>query len=1019
MKYIADLHIHSHYSRATSPQADVKGLYMWASLKGIKVVGTGDFTHPGWLEELENALQEAEQGLYVPKEAEKWDEELPLHARIRPRFVFSVEISSIYKKNGRVRKVHTVFLMPSLKTAREFHTVLDKLGNVRSDGRPILGIDPKELLKIALEIDPDAEVIPAHIWTPWFSVLGAKSGFDSIEEAFEELAGHIHALETGLSSDPSMNYMVSKLDRYTLVSNSDAHSPANLGREANVFDTELSYHAMVEAIRDPKKGFVGTVEMYPQEGKYHFDGHRKCNVVLTPDEAIRLKGICPVCSKPLTMGVMHRVTELADREFGFRPKDKPGEFHLIPLAEVIAEIKGVGPNTKRVRQEYDRWVAFAGGELELLMYVPVEEIRKQDLLLAEAIKRIREERVIKEPGFDGVYGQIRVFRPGEKDALLRRQDMFGFDIVLDEKKKVHEQEVDKKGENRPEYDKNVRIFELTPSQERAVNESGDVMVVAGPGTGKTAVLIKRIVRYIQDGIEPSRILAVTFTNRAAQEIYERLQDVEGGRQVRAMTLHALGLIIMRKVHPGHRLITEDEAILLLGQHMGMKKTAAKRFLKAVALYKATLGEPPEGYERYEELLQREGLYDMDDLIFKANQYLERGEYDFDMADVVLVDEIQDLTLSQAQMVINLRKKARELFLIGDPQQSIYGFRGAYPEVMEFFGQNLDGIKRIELEQTFRLTRQLEYFSAPLRKDGIRLGAQADGPVVQVHEFGTVKQEAIFVAKQLVKFIGGHAMHEQVYDPLSAGDCAIIARTKAVLEPFKEALEHEGLTYIQLEDSDQAVVNFVSGMVKGLVNNNAELEKLARELGILWIDEFVRVDRDVKAGVIQDAKDVVGVLENIAAGFERMGYNIERLIELRDAVVKKIEQDDIELKEALKMMDLILSYKKEDYGVSLLTMHAAKGLEFRVVFVVGAQQGLIPLMRFDKDVDIDEERRLFYVAVTRSKEYLYLSWARNRRLQGINIAKAPTQFLSEVYRDAYVRHSKERKRAKKMVQGELF
>lgn len=417
MRFFADLHVHSYYSRATSKQGNIDGLYLWASKKGIKVVGTGDFTHPGWLSELEAGLEETEPGLYMPKNAGELDAQLPEACQLRPRFLLSVEISSIYKKAGRVRKVHTVILMPDLASARGFHEALDRLGNVRSDGRPILGLDPKELLKIARSINDDCEIIPAHIWTPWFSTLGAKSGFDALEECFEEEIEHIHALETGLSSDPTMNYRVSALDRYTLISNSDAHSPAKLGREANILDTDLSYHSIVRAIRNPVQGFVGTVEFYPEEGKYHFDGHRKCGVVLTPAQAVSNGGLCPVCGRPLTMGVMHRVIELADRDYGQRPDGKPLELHQIPLTEVLGELNGVGPQSKRVAMAYERLLAASGPELPLLLDLPQEGIEEVTPTLVQAIRRIRQGHVYKQPGYDGVFGRIRVFAPGELEKL--------------------------------------------------------------------------------------------------------------------------------------------------------------------------------------------------------------------------------------------------------------------------------------------------------------------------------------------------------------------------------------------------------------------------------------------------------------------------------------------------------------------------------------------------------------------------------------------------------------------------
>ena len=334
MKMIADLHIHSRFSMATSKEGTPENLDFWARKKGISLIGTGDFTHPVWREELKERLVSEGNGLYRLR-----DEYVKEESRKFPgegtRFVVSGEISSIYKKNGKTRKVHNVILLPGLEAADAMAQRLEKIGNIHSDGRPILGLDSHDLLEMMLDVCPEGILIPAHIWTPHFSVLGAKSGFDSVEECFEELAPYIHALETGLSSDPAMNWRISKLDRYQLVSNSDAHSPSKLGREANLLDIDCSYEGLYRAIQTGE-GLEGTVEFFPEEGKYHFDGHRKCGVSLSPVEAERLGGICPVCGKKLTMGVDHRVEQLADRAEGFVKKDGKKYESLVPLPEVIS-----------------------------------------------------------------------------------------------------------------------------------------------------------------------------------------------------------------------------------------------------------------------------------------------------------------------------------------------------------------------------------------------------------------------------------------------------------------------------------------------------------------------------------------------------------------------------------------------------------------------------------------------------------------------------------------------------------
>lgn len=405
---IADLHIHSRFSMATSKEGTPENLDFWARKKGISLIGTGDFTHPVWREELKERLVSEGNGLYRLR-----DEYVKEESRKFPgegtRFVVSGEISSIYKKNGKTRKVHNVILLPGLEAADAMAQRLEKIGNIHSDGRPILGLDSHDLLEMMLDVCPEGILIPAHIWTPHFSVLGAKSGFDSVEECFEELAPYIHALETGLSSDPAMNWRISKLDRYQLVSNSDAHSPSKLGREANLLDIDCSYEGLYRAIQTGE-GLEGTVEFFPEEGKYHFDGHRKCGVSLSLVEAERLGGICPVCGKKLTMGVDHRVEQLADRAEGFVKKDGKKYESLVPLPEVISTCMGYSAASKKVQGCFEQMLQTLGTEFDILRNVPAEDIKTcAGERLAEGIENVRTGKVKRIPGYDGEYGKIQLF----------------------------------------------------------------------------------------------------------------------------------------------------------------------------------------------------------------------------------------------------------------------------------------------------------------------------------------------------------------------------------------------------------------------------------------------------------------------------------------------------------------------------------------------------------------------------------------------------------------------------------
>lgn len=408
MKMIADLHIHSRFSMATSKEGTPENLDFWARKKGISLIGTGDFTHPVWREELKERLVSEGNGLYRLRDAYVKEESRKFPGE-GTRFVVSGEISSIYKKNGKTRKVHNVILLPSLEAADAMAQRLEKIGNIHSDGRPILGLDSHDLLEMMLDVCPEGILIPAHIWTPHFSVLGAKSGFDSVEECFEELAPYIHALETGLSSDPAMNWRISKLDRYQLVSNSDAHSPSKLGREANLLDIDCSYEGLYRAIQTGE-GLEGTVEFFPEEGKYHFDGHRKCGVSLSPVEAERRGGICPVCGKKLTMGVDHRVEQLADRAEGFVKKDGKKYESLVPLPEVISACMGYSTASKKVQGCFEQMIQTLGTEFDILRNVPSEDIKScAGERIAEGIENVRTGNVKRIPGYDGEYGKIELF----------------------------------------------------------------------------------------------------------------------------------------------------------------------------------------------------------------------------------------------------------------------------------------------------------------------------------------------------------------------------------------------------------------------------------------------------------------------------------------------------------------------------------------------------------------------------------------------------------------------------------
>lgn len=609
MAFYADLHIHSKYSRATSKDCDLKHLAYWARKKGIAVVGTGDFTHPVWIAELKEQLVPAEPGLFrlKPDLEKEVSAMLPPACQGTTRFMLSVEISTIYKKGEKTRKIHHLLYAPDFPSAARIIQSLSKIGNLKSDGRPILGLDSRHLLEITLESGPGSYLVPAHIWTPWFAALGSKSGFDAIDECYADLASHIFAVETGLSSDPEMNWRVSSLDRFRLVSNSDAHSPQKLGREACVFDTELDYFAIRTAL-ETGRGYEGTLEFFPEEGKYHLDGHRNCHVRLLPNETKQLGGRCPECGKPLTIGVMHRIDDLADRSGESRPETAGAVQSLVPLPEILSEILHVGPQSKKVAHYYEGLLGQLGPELQLINDIPLEDIQKTgDSIVAEAIARLRKQEVIREAGYDGVYGRIKLFRDEELRQQTSGASFFPHNTkplvkpdVLprkeNQKKKLAGRKEDSL-QSRPakpakpaklasaslpvlpilkktlEQQASGVLVGLDADQRKAAEiVSGPLLIVAGPGSDKTRTLTHRIAHLILNhAVQPEQCLAITFTRRAADEMRKRLQRLlpDVWDKLALFTFHALGMAILQAhwnaagLQRGFRIAAEAERQQLL------------------------------------------------------------------------------------------------------------------------------------------------------------------------------------------------------------------------------------------------------------------------------------------------------------------------------------------------------------------------------------------------------------------------------------------------------------------------
>jgi DNA helicase-2/ATP-dependent DNA helicase PcrA len=1050
--FYADLHVHSKFSRATSRDCDLEHLSLWAGKKGISLVATGDFTHPGWRAEIEEKLVPAEPGLYrLRPELEK---EVRRAAEPRKsgdiRFMLEVEISTIYKRAGRTRKVHHLVYAPDFACARRFVQSLARIGNLGSDGRPILGLDSRDLLEIVLQSGEGCYLVPAHIWTPWFAVLGSKSGFDSIEECYADLAAEVFALETGLSSDPAMNWRLSGLDRYRLVSNSDAHSPPKLGREACVFDTALDYFAMLRALKTGE-GYCGTVEFFPEEGKYHLDGHRKCGVCLTPEETRRHAGSCPVCGKPLTLGVMYRVCELADRPGvpdPLPPRAAPFR-SLIPLDEVLAEVVGTGPQSNAVRQKYEELLSRLGPELFILDQAAPEDVaRAGSSLLAEALLRMRQGRVIRQGGFDGEYGTIRLFT---REELLRRSTVgLLFELPSETPQRApwatptalcaSKEEAPgcgtriKVGEAHPTpthgpFDGGI-LDQLDPDQRAAAEAvDGPVLIVAGPGTGKTRTLTYRLAHLVADrGVPPEQCLALTFSRRAAGEMIDRLQRLlpQHAQRVPVMTFHALGLSLLREhgtrlgLGPALRVAGQSERVELLVKSLSVTAHAAEQLLGRISRQKRPehSTEPPEkaadarAFEVYQRELQARGWVDFDDLIALPLRLLRSSP---DLVDQcrcryrwISVDEYQDIDGAQYELVKLLAGAQGNLCVIGDPDQAIYGFRGADVGYFQRFHDDFPGARTVLLKRNYRSTQTIVdaalQLIAPASLVADRhLQAHLPGPEqIEIHACSSDRAEAELVVHTIERTIGGSTFfsfdsqrvdsHEG--ESLSFADFAVLYRTQSQADVLVEALERSGMPFQRRSHeplADQPVVQALLQRVGWASPTTESVGRASPTTAQIMVggahptcllDEVAREapadDRQAQASLsalrllaARHGSDLAGFLSELALGAD---------VDLWDPRADRI---------------------------SLLTLHAAKGLEFPVVFIVGCEDGLLPLRWGQADEQaLAEERRVFFVGMTRAQQRLILTHAAKRPWKGGMRASSPSPFLEDIQRRLVAHHQHE-------------
>ena len=1026
MPWYADLHIHSRYSRATSKQCDVPNLTLWARRKGLRVLATGDFTHPGWREELERDLEPAEPGLFRPRASvQGWvDEQLPPNLRGETRFLLQVEIATIYKKGDTTRKVHHCIYMPDMDAAGRFVDRLERIGNLHSDGRPILGLDSRDLLEITMEASDQAFLVPAHIWTPWFAAMGSRSGFDSIDECYGDMAEHIFAVETGLSSSPAMNWRVSSLDRFRLISCSDAHSPPKLARNATAFEGELDYCGLRAALAGGP-GYAGTIEFFPDEGKYHLDGHRKCGVCLEPPRTRELDGLCPVCGKPLTVGVSHRVELLADRpvDSRYRPPNAGTVTSLVPLPSILSEIMGVGPQSKRVQRTYLELLTRLGPELRILTDTPLERLAERGSpLLVQAVERLREGQVIREGGYDGEYGRVRLFEEhelfqAERGGLLftppvrpkPREDAEQLPAppaILEPPKPAPEPAVEPVGQK--------GILGALDADQRAVAEisSGPVLVVAGPGSGKTRTLTHRVAWLVDErGVPPEGCLTITFTRRAAQELRERLVALlpRRGHRVPVHTFHSLGLALLKEhgllldLGEGFRVADEAERLELARHALGLSERRAVALLRRLSLARRSgeleqLAQDEPAVERFQGALSERGLLDFDQLITLPAELLEAypelRRSLWSRWPWVSVDEYQDIDAAQWRLVRQLVPPLdANLCAIGDPDQSIYGFRGADPGFFERFPQDFPGARVMRLGRNYRSGKPIVEASIQVvtrSEPQLRpVEAVLDRPErVVIHEAPTDKAEAEFVVHSVEKLLGGHSFFSldsgRSTDGRSAdlafSDIAVLVRTDAQADLLVEAFERSGMPYQRRSHQP------LSAIPEG---------------------------RDRAAARADRAGDGAGGGQRAAAAAGLMvaepdrGDAFEAAVELLEPLAQRCAADLRRFLAELALGSQQDSWDPRAERISLLTMHASKGLEFEVVFLLGLDDGLLPL-RFGPgplEADaVDEERRLLYVGMTRARQRLYLCRARKRRLRGKAEATEPSPFLRDIREQLLERHA---------------
>jgi len=1069
----ADLHIHSRFSRACSRNCDIPALAWWARRKGVTVVGTGDFTHPGWAEELHQTLVPAEPGLFQlrPDLAARLSRDSAASCRGPVRFLLSTEISTIYRAGERTRKVHHLVYAPSLAAAGQISAALAKVGNLASDGRPILGLDSRHLLDITLNAGPGCYLVPAHIWTPWFAVLGSKSGFDTVADCYGDLADHVFAVETGLSSDPPMNWMCSALDRYRLVSNSDAHSPPMIGREATTLDTELDYFAIERALRTGA-GLAGTINFFPEGGRYHLDGHRKCGVRLAPGESAARGGLCPACGRPLTIGVLNRVAELADRPAGFRPAGPAQSSNLVALPEILGELLGTGPKSKKVAAEASRLVAALGPELAILLDVPLAEVtRAGGSTLGEAVARLRAGRVHKEAGYDGEYGVIRLFRPDELEsagALFelpaprpaaasparttpaqaapagRPAGPAGAGLAgppagpagagPDDAAARHHRPGKDAGAGGQAAGRGVKEKEaspdadllagLDPGQRAAALTAAPLMIIAGPGTGKTRTLTRRIAAAVaQQQVPAEGCLALTFTRRAAGEMRERLAALLGRRAARltVTTFHGLGLAILRE-HPGRAGlpagfgVADEQATLAVATELAGSPRDGRALLAEAA---ASAGRRQD----LRKALATRGLVDFDGLVELPGELLA-GDPALaarlrERWPQISVDEYQDIDAAQYALLALLAGQGAGLTVIGDPDQAIYGFRGSDVQFFLRFAADFPAASTARLSTSYRSSPAIVAGAAAAIAPGTLVpgrvlrpapaaaaAATAAGSKIIFHEAADPAGEAAWIAEAIDRLLGGTSLHSldsgradgHGHEGIGLADIAVLYRTDAQTAALGQGLTRAGLPF-QKRSHD-------------LLERRPGVAEIVRELKLASGGPARGApDGTPAGGVARGAADLGrGVRHQLRGAVHRLaarapgggaedgglsGTDLRAAGEVLDPLAARCGDDLPRFYTEIALGAEVDALDPRADAISLLTLHAAKGLEFEVVFLAGCERDLLPLWLpgAGHRVDPAEERRLLFVGMTRARAHLLISCAARRARHGRSAETGASPFLA--------------------------